>query len=235
MNDETLSPVYGFLRRPSMIDFPGRMAAVLFVSGCNFRCGFCHNAGLMAERKEGISWDRLADQCRRWRAQWVDAAVVTGGEPTLHPELARLLAFLKSLGWRIKLDTNGSRPDVLSACLDSVDYVAMDIKCGMAGYPELTGFADTERIRESIDLILSRARSHEFRTTVIDTVHTEEDMREIAGMVAGAQRYVLQPFLPRDDVPRPDLRSRPRTHPEVLQRLAAPLRGVARSVVVQGG
>ena len=202
-----------------MVDYPGTLAALLFTSGCNFRCGFCHNASLISTAR-GIPWDALNAQCRNWREQWVDAAVVTGGEPTVAPELPALIEFLKAFGWRVKLDTNGSHPDILKDCLDSVDYVAMDVKASLATYPELTGFADVEAIGRSVGILKDAAVDYEFRTTVIESIHTAEEIEEISELIRGARRYVLQPFRPADDLPAARFRSLPRTPPQRLQDLA---------------
>jgi pyruvate formate lyase activating enzyme len=230
----SLSPVYGNLANPSMVDFPGRLAAVFFTTGCNFRCGFCHNAGLLAERKPGYAWPKLEEICGGFRDQWVDGAVVTGGEPTLEPGLGDLLSFFRRLGFAIKLDTNGSRPEVLETVLAQVDYVAMDVKCSLASYPALTGFAHTDRVRRSIELVKSQARDYEFRTTLIPGFDTDAELRDIADLIRGARRYVLQPFLPREDLPDPRLRTAPRTAPARLKQLCALMQDCATDVSVRG-
>jgi pyruvate formate lyase activating enzyme len=129
------------LERPSMVDFPGRLACVLFTTGCNFSCGFCHNAPLLGERKPGLTWERLDSACREFRQSWVRGAVVTGGEPTLWRSLPQLLEFLSGHGFQLKLDTNGSRPADLERVLERLDYVAMDVKCSLARYEGFVRFA----------------------------------------------------------------------------------------------
>lgn len=228
------SPVFGFMKNPTMVDYPGKLAAVFFVSGCNFRCGFCHNAGLMARHREGITWARLRAACRNFADNWVDAAVISGGEPTLHPELASCIERLKSFGWAVKLDTNGSQPEVLDALLPQLDYVAMDVKAGFSRYGELTGWRDVSAVHRSIGLIRDNAADYEFRTTVIEGFHTLEQMREIGAALRGARRWVLQPFLPREDLPDPALRNRPRTSAETLAGLQAALADTADRVLIRG-
>jgi pyruvate formate lyase activating enzyme len=228
------SPVYSFLDRPSMVDYDGHLAAVFFVSGCNFRCGFCHNAALLGAPRIGLDWERLAAACTRFRDGWVDAAVITGGEPTLHDGLAPLVAFFRRLGWTVKLDTNGSRPDVLERCLPELGCVAMDIKAGLDAYPAVTGFADTASIARSVDLLRTRAPDVEFRTTVIETIHDDAQMRAIGELIAGARRYALQPFVPRADLPDSRLRAAPRTSPDRLEALRALMQPYCREVVVRG-
>jgi len=225
------SPVHAFRKHATLVDFPGRLAALFFVSGCNFRCGFCHNAALLGTAREGISWERLREVCASFRGEWTDGAVISGGEPTLAPGLPALVALLREQGFGVKLDTNGSFPDVLESLLSGLDYVAMDIKCGPATYARLAGFAGVDRVRRSADLLRARARDYEFRTTVIEPVHTDEEMIEIGAMIRGARRYVLQPFIPRDDLPDAAFRSVPRTSPARLRHLAALMGEYAAEVI----
>ena len=228
------SPISAYLPQGSFLDFPGHMAAVLFTAGCNFRCGFCHNAAMLGARQTGMPWAELEQRCRQWREDWVTGAVITGGEPTLWPELPELVRFLRRQGLKVKLDTNGSHPEVLRALLPELTYVAMDVKCGLATYPRLTQFAHTERIAASIAVLLARGRDYEFRTTVLPEVHDDAEMRAIGALVHGAARYVLQPFLPRDDLPDERLRTAPRCPPAHLQRCAALVKPHVRELIVRG-
>lgn len=228
------SPVYAYLTNPTMVDFSGHLAAVFFVSGCNFRCGFCHNPDLMRKKQKGISWEQLDAACRNFRKQWVDGAVITGGEPTLSEDLPELIDRLKSHGWAVKLDTNGSRPEMLNEVLPLVDYVAMDVKAGLSKYPELCGFEDTERIRRSMDVIRRKARDYEFRTTLIESFHSDEQVGEMGDLVSKSRRYVLQPFIPKEDLPDVTFRSLTRTSPDRLVEVRNRLAGCADEVLVRG-
>ena len=228
------SPVYGFLKNPSLVDYPNRYAAVFFVSGCNFRCGFCHNPELLEAKSRRIGWDRLAETCRAFSENWVNGAVITGGEPTLAPGLPDLIEFFKGLGWAVKLDTNGWNAAVLEACLPILDYTAMDVKADRAGYEELTGFADVERIAESVAVIKDQAADHEFRTTIIQDFHTDGRMRGIGSLIEGARRYVMQPFVPREGLPDPAFESMARTSPDRMRELEGLMRPYAREVCVRG-
>lgn len=233
MTPAPLSPVHACLRQVSMVDFPDRLAAVLFVSGCNFRCGFCHNAAL-AQSLPTMSWASLNERCRRFRAEWADGAVVSGGEPTLHPDIGQLIERLGSLGFAVKLDTNGSCPDRLATLLPQLDYVAMDLKTSLADYESLTGFADTDSIMHSVALIKSLARDYEFRTTVIPDRHTEATMLAMLPLIEGAKRYTLQPFLPRENLPDPAMRAIPRTPHGLLEKLASIARPAVQSLTIRG-
>ena len=188
------------LLETSLIDYPGRVAAVLFTAGCNFRCPFCHNAELVLPEK--VSELRLLDPDEvlaflAERRGFLDGLVVTGGEPTIQDDLDAFLAGVKGLGLLVKLDTNGARPDVLEALLGEklLDYVAMDVKAPFGRYPEFAGVeVDLRAIQESICLIRERAPDYEFRTTVAPGLRVE-DLRAIAGLLAGAKRWFLQPFV----------------------------------------
>ncbi len=228
------SPVYGYLRRPSMVDYPGQLAVVLFTAGCNFRCGFCHNPELTGQPRLGMSWPRLEQACDTMAANWVDAAVVTGGEPTMICSLPELLVFLRARGFRVKLDTNGSNPDLLARCLPLLDYVAMDIKTGLSEYAALTGFADTGKLRDSMQLLRYHAPDYELRTTLIEPIHGPAQLQELADMVRGAHRYVLQPFVPGAALPDPEYRAYPRTSPQFLLRAREVFEGSVDELVTRG-
>lgn len=229
------SPVYAFLDNPSMVDFSGHLAAVLFVSGCNFHCRFCHNAELLGTPRDGMPWERLAAACSAFRDNWVDGAVITGGEPTLADGLMELIHFCKkNYGWAVKLDTNGSRPAVLAECLPLVDYVAMDIKTGLSHYPDVTGYTQTSDILQSVALIKEEARDYEFRTTVIGPIHTDARMQEIGEIVSGARRYAIQPFLPKRGLPDSVLEAFERTPPTRLDQLRRLMAPFADEVIVRG-
>ncbi len=217
------SPVSAFLQRPSMVDFPGQMAAVFFTSGCNFRCGFCHNSSLINQKMAGISWERLEDVSRDFQNDWVTGVVVSGGEPTICEDLPELLQFFKDFGFAVKLDTNGSNPEMLQKCLPLVDYVAMDLKTSLEKYPELVGWKNPQKIRDSIRLIIENAKDYEFRTTVIESHHSPEIMASAANEISGAQRLILQAFVPKDDLLDLKLRAEKRTsfdHLNLLKEVA---------------
>lgn len=225
------SAVYGFQKNPTMVDYPGRLAAIFFTSGCNFRCGFCHNAALLAGGREGLTYDRLERACERFRDHWVDAAVISGGEPSLAPDLPVLIGLFRSFGFKIKLDTNGSKPEVIARVLHDVDYVAMDVKCSLARYPELARFGNPEAIRRSIQVIRDGARDYEFRTTIVEALHTDEELHAVGELVRGSRRCVIQPFVPREDLPDEAFRRMPRTGAQRMREAAAILRGYADEVI----
>lgn len=229
------SPVFGILQNASMVDYPGKLAAVFFLSGCNFRCGFCHNAKLMGRTDApGLPWPEVETTCKRFKENWVKGAVVTGGEPTLNSGIFHTVENLREWGFSVKLDTNGSQPRVLEKLLPLVDYVAMDVKFAPADYPARVGFDDIAVLTESIRMIQERAAQYEFRTTVIEAWHGEEQMRAIGEWVRGAKLHVLQTFVPRDDLPDPACRDLPETRSEVLHALADVLRPYVGRVEIRG-
>jgi len=187
--------------RTSLIDYPGHIACVLFTGGCNLRCPPCHNADLVLRPGELPTlpeeevWGFLARRAGR-----IDGVVLSGGEPTLQPDLLPFLRRLRALPLGIKLDTNGFRPEVLAAALEAglVDDVAMDIKAPPEKYDTLAGRPglDLAPLHESIALLRRSSVAHEFRTTVVPDLLSEEDIVAIARWLEGATRYVLQQFRP---------------------------------------
>ena len=177
----------GGLLKFSMIDYPGRLAAVIFTQGCNYRCPFCHNPELVLPDLflAPLRGEEVFSFLEKRRGQ-LQAVVVTGGEPTLHHDLPEFLARIKAMGYLVKLDTNGTRPDMLRDILVSgnVDYVAMDIKSSPEGYCKATGIqADIAQIRLSVALIRSSGIVHEFRTTAFKAILAESDMKGVVDLV----------------------------------------------------
>jgi len=182
----------------SMLDWPGKICSVLFLSGCNFRCPYCHNPELIeaGEAADNIAWDDLARYLNE-RKGWIDGVSITGGEPTIHADLPRLCESLRDLGMAVKLDTNGSRPRLLAEMLSRglVDFVAMDLKTSIERYAEVTRRpVDPSCIGDSIDAIIGSGVEHEFRCTVVPGLVGLEDLESLAERIAGARKFVLQQF-----------------------------------------
>lgn len=186
------------LQKLTLLDYPGKTACTVFTHGCNFRCPFCHNAPLVTYRpEEPISGDEFFTFLSR-RQGILDGVCVTGGEPTLQKELIPFIERIKELGFLLKLDTNGARPDVLKEILARglADYVAMDIKASPERYAEAVGLAgfDFSLIEESIRLLEQSGIPHEFRTTVTEELHREEDFEKILSLFSENTPYFLQQF-----------------------------------------
>ena len=192
----------GGLVRSSLVDYPGRVAAVVFLQGCNFRCPYCHNPDLVVPQPTGPQPPAMVgvlDFLERRRGL-LEGVVVTGGEPSLQADLLPFLRTLKDYGYLVKLDTNGSRPKVLRDAVAErlVDYFAMDLKAPLSAYSAATGVeTPTDPIRESLRVILDSGCPHEFRTTAVHPLHTPEDLVAIGKMAMGADRFVLQRFVNR--------------------------------------
>ncbi|MEA1962565.1 MAG: anaerobic ribonucleoside-triphosphate reductase activating protein [Bacillota bacterium] len=196
----------GFLKQ-SLLDYPGEIATVLFTRGCNLRCPFCHNPDLLIKPKNPlpppIDLEEVLDFLQE-RKGFLDAVVITGGEPTLHEELRDDIRRIKEMGYLLKLDSNGSNPMMLERLLNEklLDYVAMDIKASIdyKKYQQACGKLSTEdffNVRSSIQLLSRADIPVEFRTTVVPTLHTPEDIVEIATYIEGSSLYTLQQFNPR--------------------------------------
>lgn len=190
------------LQKISLIDYPGKVCSVIFLSKCNFRCGYCHNPELvfdidLPEIKEDEVMKFLDE-----RKGFIDGVCITGGEPTLHKNLPELIKKIKDKGLKVKLDTNGSSPKMLQDLIEKkiVDFVSMDVKNVFEKYEETTGSKTSPKmIKESINIIILSGIEHEFRTTVLPKFHEKEDIVRIAkDYLQNAKKYVLQQFVPSE-------------------------------------
>lgn len=196
-------PIKG-IQKTSVIDYPPYTSSVIFIGGCNFRCPYCHNHDLVLRHKDmpTITEKEICDFLEG-RKKWIDAAVITGGEPTLYKELVDLIREIKKLGLKVKLDTNGTNPDMLWDLLEEklIDYIAMDIKAPLHLYDYITLVAvDKEKIQRSVSLIINSGIDYEFRTTVLPSMIKKEDMLRIAELIQGAKKYAIQQFCPNGGV-----------------------------------
>lgn len=190
-------PIKG-LQKTSLIDFSPYTTSVIFIGGCNFRCKYCHNFDLVLNHKDlpTLQEKEIIDFLQS-KHGWIDALTVTGGEPTLYPELVDFLREVKKLGLKIKLDTNGTNPDLLWDILDEglVDYVAMDFKAPLNTYDSVTVFpVDTEKIARSVSLLKNSEVDYEFRATIVPKLLRKEDMQKIGEYLSGSKRFAMQPF-----------------------------------------
>lgn len=196
--------VFGGMQKLTLLDFPGLCACTLFTHGCNLRCPFCHNASLVtAAEPPSLSEEEVLAFLKK-RQGLLDGVCITGGEPLLQPDLPAFIEKVRALGFRVKLDTNGTFPDRLEALLDSgaLDYVAMDIKNSPRKYAKTVGVSGFrgESVRRSAALLMQGRVPFEFRTTVVSPLHTAVDMEEIGRWLAGDERYFLQEFVDSGDL-----------------------------------
>ena len=186
----------GGLLKFSLIDYPGKVAAVVFTQGCNYRCPFCHNPELVLPElfTEPLLEEDVLAFLEKRKGQ-LQGVVVTGGEPSIHNDLPEFLRKIKSMGYLLKLDTNGSRPDVLQKILDAqlLDFVAMDIKSSLDGYCKATGVVtDLPAIKMSIKIIKDSGVQYEFRTTALKAIVSETDMAAIKDLIGPGQNYLVK-------------------------------------------
>lgn len=191
----------GGYQKLTLIDYPGKVAATVFTVGCSFRCPFCHNPELVETRRCLVSTEKRIERnffdFLKKRKGKLEGVCITGGEPTIQPDLIDFIRKIKKMGFLVKLDSNGSRPDVLKKIISGkmIDFIAMDIKNSLRRYSKTNGVkTDIERIKLSVEMIMNSAISYEFRTTVVPGIHREEDFQEIAMWIKGAKNYYLQEY-----------------------------------------
>lgn len=189
----------GGLRKVSLIDYPGMICAVVFVQGCNFQCSYCHNPELvMPELFQPVIKEKEILNFLVTRRGKLDAVTITGGEPTIQKGLLKFIKQIKKLDFAVKLDTNGYQPQIIQALLREklLDYIAMDIKGPLEKYEDITRVkVNTEIIKDSIKIILDSMITHEFRTTVVKSQLTINDILKIGAMISGTRKYALQKFV----------------------------------------
>lgn len=196
--------INGF-QKLTLLDFPGKVACTVFTAGCNFRCPFCHNASLVThiESENLFDSDEILKYLKK-RYGILEGVCITGGEPFLQPDLAEFIAGIKEIGYKVKLDTNGSNPEKLKELVKNgfIDYVAMDIKNCKEKYAKTAGIENLklQDIEQSVDFLLTGEVNFEFRTTVVKEYHTTEDIRKIGEWIKGAPRYFLQNFVDSGDI-----------------------------------
>lgn len=215
--------IHGF-NTLTLLDYPGKVGATLFLGGCNFRCPFCQNGNLVLRPREEpwIPMEEVLAFLKKRRGI-LDGVCISGGEPTLHAKLPELASQIKALGYQIKLDTNGTRPDVIKKLQGTglIDYVAMDIKSSQQNYSKVAGCASLpmDAIRESVDFLKSGKMEYEFRTTVVRELHDADDFRDIADWLSGCRAYYLQAYRESEHVIRPEFTSYTRKELEDFRRI----------------
>ena len=196
------------LQKLTLLDYPGVMACTVFTNGCNFRCPFCHNASIVTGKESDMPLD--SSELLNFldgRKKILDGVCITGGEPLLHGEIPEIIREIKKLGYKIKLDTNGSQPERLQSILDAgtIDYVAMDIKHCREKYAIASGSESAViPVSKSVEILKNASVDFEFRTTVVSQLHSPDDMESIAKWIAGVKHYYLQNFADSGDILQKD-------------------------------
>ena len=219
------------IQKTSLIDFPDRIATVLFTPDCNLRCPFCHNWRIVINPKPPFLNEVKVIQILERRKKYVDAVVITGGEPTLHRELPRFLKKLKERGFTIKLDTNGFFPKVLKECLPYVNYVALDVKTSLEKYGRL-GAKDTTDFLRTVELLKDGKVEYEFRATVVPGFVDKEDVQKMGEIVKDGKRFALQQFIPSDTLDKTFNNVKPYAN-EVIANFADVIRQYVDEVVLR--
>ena len=205
--------IHGFAKL-TLLDYPGQIAATIFTGGCNFRCPFCHNAILVLNpnAQPRIDENEILKELES-RKNKLEGVCITGGEPTLCRDLPEFIAKVREMGFLVKLDSNGTNPDMLEDLIGHrlIDFVAMDIKSSPEGYSKATGLKDMsmDDIFRSTDLLMQSGIDYEFRTTVVDGIHTADDFKKIGIWLKGAKAYYLQQYKDSGDLIAPEGLSAP--------------------------
>lgn len=211
------------LYKTSLIDYPGKISAVIFTGGCNLRCGFCHNPDLVLNEKtlHEYTRDDITSFLKK-RFPVIDALVITGGEPTLSPHIEEFCSDIKALGFSVKLDTNGFRPEKIERLIKKklVDYAALDIKTSPEKYESATGVkSEFRKVLETLDILKNSGIDYEARTTCIPGIVTEDDIEKIGASVVHLKKYYLQQFLPDKPLVDENFKHKTPYTPEVLHKL----------------
>lgn len=193
--------IKGFIEN-SLVDYDGKISSVIFLPNCNFRCGFCFNSKLLLEpdKLKSIPFEKI-EKYLKTHSDFIDAVVITGGEPMMQPDLLELCKKIKSLGFLVKVDTNGSYPDVLKKLVKAkvVDYIAMDIKGIFDDYDEITNVkVDIAKIKESIEFLINGDILYEFRITTVPRFINDESIKKLGKILKGAKKVRLQRFRPEN-------------------------------------
>ncbi|MDH3324775.1 MAG: anaerobic ribonucleoside-triphosphate reductase activating protein [Candidatus Peregrinibacteria bacterium] len=229
----------GGIQTLTLLDYPEKVSCILFTAGCNFRCGFCHNPQFVdPEEVKGLAKNLIPeDKFFKFldsRGKFLDGVVISGGEPTLQPDLIDFIRKIKDRDLLVKLDTNGTAPETLKTLLDEklIDYVAMDVKTVMKDYSKLCETeVETDKIKQSIDLLQNSGIDYEFRTTVLKEFHNPEIIFKIAESIKGVPKYTIQNFRPQKVLNKAFEKFQGFTPPE-LEELKRSAEKVLKNVVV---
>ena len=192
------------MQKTTLLDYPGYVACTIFAHGCNLRCPFCHNAGLVVRKPENIISIEELEAFLNKRKGILDGVCLTGGEPLMQKDVIDFMRFLKSFGYKVKLDTNGFYPERLAEAIENglVDYIAMDIKSSRENYSKAVGVPDIDisKVEESVRLIMDSGIDYEFRTTAVKGLHIVSDFEKIGEWLQGARKYFIQQFIDSGDI-----------------------------------
>ncbi len=230
--------ILGGIQKTSLIDYPEAVSCVVFTIGCNMACGYCHNPELskpIQPIKTGYTEEMFFNFLKE-RKEKLEGIVITGGEPTIHDDLPEFIKKIKNLGFKVKLDTQGTRPDMVEQLLEErlLDYVAMDVKAPIERYREVTvSMVNTDDILKSIKLIMEKAPNYEFRTTIVKGQLDAEDFEKIGKMIKGAPLYALQKFVVYGKTLDPNFMKREGYSNEKMQKFKKIMEKYANKVIIR--
>ncbi|MBN2111940.1 anaerobic ribonucleoside-triphosphate reductase activating protein [Candidatus Woesearchaeota archaeon] len=225
------------VQKTSLLDYPGKVCATVFLSRCNFRCPYCHNAELVFDEiKEDIPPEEILDFLEG-KKNWIDGICVTGGEPTLHKGLVDFARKVKEKGFLVKIDTNGTNPEMIQQLLDGklADYIAMDIKAPLDKYEEVVrAKVNADAIQRTINLLMDSGIDYEFRTTVVPGLFEENDAEKIGEWLKGAKKFCIQQFRNSDKVLDPKYQNIAHYHIDKLEKFKTILKKYIKDVEIRG-
>lgn len=224
--------IAGF-QKLTLLDFPGKISCIIFTQGCNFKCPYCQNSGLIGHENEELISDEEIFSYLNKRKGVIDGVVISGGEPTVQSNLGIFIKRVKDMGFLVKLDTNGSNPDLIEKLLKDnlLDYIAMDIKNVLTLYKDVTAVnANVDKLKRSIEIIKNSSIDHEFRTTIIKNIHDIDKIKEICSYVSGEKMF-LQNFEQSENVLGKNLESFSK---EELIEISKEMKGIYPNVNVRG-
>ena len=222
------------IEKVSMVDYKDKISATIFTGGCNFRCPFCHNSGIVEKKYNYYSEDEILEYLKD-RKKLLDAVVISGGEPTLQKDLPRFIKAVRALGYLVKLDTNGTNPQMLEMLLQDglIDYVAIDIKNDFSNYSVITGVPNlnTEAIKKSLALLKKFLVDYELRTTLVKEFHTQKNIEKLSEDLKGEKLLYLQKFKLSEGVFNQTLHEVPKIEAEKFQEI---LKRNIKNVILRG-
>lgn len=224
------------LQKTTLVDYPGKVAATVFLGGCNMRCPYCHNPGLVFRTADVISEESVLKTLSE-NKKWIDAVCITGGEPTLQEDLPLFARKLKDLRLLVKLDTNGTNPEMIKQLLREklLDYIAMDIKGAPEDYEKSCGVkVDIDKVKKSAEIIMKSGIDYEFRTTVVPGFFDESTARKIGVWIGGAKKYYLQQFVASEKMIDPKMSVVKAYSKEELKRFVDILKPSFGDVIFRG-